>query len=121
MIKTFLWPTMIHKVCDLTHHPATNKNISFRPRTVIINDDVDETSLYSGGISTPEPDANGGGSIDDPNGGCRDEKEEKARLISQVLELQNTLDGMRLVIDFFFFDDDQKLPLSPRLRFITTC
>lgn len=72
---------------EVTQFPKSINCQSTNP--VIINDDVEETSLYSGGISTPEPDAGVG---DDPNG-CRDEKEEKARLISQVLELQNTLDG----------------------------
>lgn len=82
--------------------------------SVIINDDNDNygksqdslPSLYqndssSSGAHSLEPDIN------------PDEQEEKARLISQVLELQNTLDGLWMFyfifklfsnqIHFFFF------------------
>lgn len=53
---------------------------------MIINDDIDENSSYTNGSSSPEP-------PDEQD--SHDEKEEKARLISQVLELQNTLDGTK--------------------------
>lgn len=43
-----------------------------------------------------------------------DEQEEKARLISQVLELQNTLDGMRIEILEF---QDKKLRRKKKLIF----
>lgn len=68
---------------------------------VIITDDVESNRLdhgrsmdslpssYTGGSSSPG--LNGPPSFE-PDSGI-DEQEEKARLISQVLELQNTLDG----------------------------
>lgn len=68
---------------------------------VIITDDVENNRLdhgrsmdslpssYTGGSSSPG--LNGPPSFE-PDSGI-DEQEEKARLISQVLELQNTLDG----------------------------
>lgn len=67
---------------------------------VIINDDVDNQldhgrsmdslpSSYTAGSSSP---GLTGPQSFDPDTGL-DEQEEKARLISQVLELQNTLDG----------------------------
>lgn len=57
---------------------------------VIISDDGDDTSSYTNGSGSPEPQ-------DDVADIGHDEKEEKARLISQVLELQNTLDGKDLL------------------------
>lgn len=77
-------------------------------RTAIINDDCNDNyehgksqdslpSLYqndssSSGTHSLESDIN------------PDEQEEKARLISQVLELQNTLDGnCNILLDFPFF------------------
>lgn len=68
---------------------------------VIINDEIENNHLdhgrsmdslpssYTGGSSSPG--LNGPPSFE-PDSGI-DEQEEKARLISQVLELQNTLDG----------------------------
>lgn len=67
---------------------------------VIINDEMENNldhgrsmdslpSSYTGGSSSPG--LNGPPSFE-PDSGI-DEQEEKARLISQVLELQNTLDG----------------------------
>lgn len=68
---------------------------------VIITDDIENNRLdhgrsmdslpssYTGGSSSPG--LNGPPSFE-PDSGI-DEQEEKARLISQVLELQNTLDG----------------------------
>lgn len=71
---------------------------------VIITDDIENNRLdhgrsmdslpssYTGGSSSPG--LNGPPSFE-PDSGI-DEQEEKARLISQVLELQNTLDGKYL-------------------------
>lgn len=76
---------------------------------VIINDDVDNNHLdhgrsmdslpssYTGGSSSPG--LNGPQSFE-PDAGL-DEQEEKARLISQVLELQNTLDGNKTHTYYF--------------------
>lgn len=73
---------------------------------VIITDDVDNNRLdhgrsmdslpssYTGGSSSPG--LNGPASFE-PDSGI-DEQEEKARLISQVLELQNTLDGNHVAL-----------------------
>ncbi|XP_034835980.1 short coiled-coil protein homolog [Maniola hyperantus] len=74
---------------------------------VIITDDVDNNRLdhgrsmdslpssYTGGSSSPG--LNGPPSFE-PDSGI-DEQEEKARLISQVLELQNTLDDLSQRVD----------------------
>lgn len=73
---------------------------------VIINDDVNNhldhgrsmdslPSSYTGGSSSPG--LNGPQSFE-PESGV-DEQEEKARLISQVLELQNTLDDLAQRVD----------------------
>lgn len=68
---------------------------------VIINDELDNNrldhgrsmdSLPSSYTGSSSPGLNGPASFE-PDSGI-DEQEEKARLISQVLELQNTLDGM---------------------------
>lgn len=75
---------------------------------VIITDDVENNRLdhgrsmdslpssYTGGSSSPG--LNGPPSFE-PDSGI-DEQEEKARLISQVLELQNTLDGKNALLKF---------------------
>lgn len=65
-------------------------------RAVIISDgDADSTSSYTNGSASPDPAHEHDGDQDDDDVAAdqHDEKEEKARLISQVLELQNTLDG----------------------------
>lgn len=110
----FYWICCCFFFIEVTQIPKTINCQS--TNLVIINDDVEETSLYSGGISTPEPDAGVG---DDPNG-CRDEKEEKARLISQVLELQNTLDGKSAPV--FYSATTQQLNFGcVSFRFVATC
>lgn len=60
------------------------------PQAIIVDDGADTSSGYSRSTGgSPEPD----------DGDSIDEMEEKARLITQVLELQNTLDDLSQRVD----------------------
>lgn len=60
------------------------------PQAIIVDDAADTSSGYSRSTGgSPEPD----------DGDSLDEMEEKARLITQVLELQNTLDDLSQRVD----------------------
>lgn len=108
----FLWRTMIHKVRKEVYLLKIDINtLRPHPIPVIINDDDTDnnngrmrgrTSLPQGKSMDSLPSTfTNGSSSPGPSSHCMldqeiqpDELEEKARLISQVLELQNTLDDL---------------------------